>query len=230
MPSPLIENFREGPDRSRALAHYRAAADGYDASCGRIEPIRLRALAELAPAPGERILDVACGTGPMLPHLARAVGPEGTVVGIEQSPEMAAQARARAVPGGASIVVAQCPVEEAPLDGPPADRVLMCWTHDVLQSEAALDRLVALARPGAPIAIAGMITLPWAWGWPINVPNLYRARRYMTTWSNLDRPWRGLERRGARIGIVHRALWGTAYIAVGRMPGGDGAGGPAAPR
>jgi len=230
MPSSLLENFRDAPDRSRALSHYRVAADGYDATCGRIEPIRLRALAELAPAPGERILDVACGTGPMLAHLARAVGPAGTVVGIEQSPEMAAQARARALPGGARIVVEQCPVEEAPLDGPPADRLLMCWTHDVLQSEAALDRLVALARPGAPIAIAGMITLPWIWGWPVNLPNLFRARHYMTTWSNLDRPWRGLERRGARLRLVHRALWGTAYIAVGRMPGrdpaGDGAAGP----
>ena len=40
----------------------------------------------------------------------------------------------------------------------------------------------------------------------------------------------GLERRGARIALVHRALWGTAYVAVGRMPGGDRAGGPAAKR
>ena len=66
----------------------------------------------------------------------------------------------------------------------------------------------------------GMITLPWAWGWPVNAVNLFRARHYMTTWANLDRPWRGLEARGARLRLVHRALWGTAYVAVGRMPGG----------
>jgi hypothetical protein len=41
----------------------------------------------------------------------------------------------------------------------------------------------------------------------------------MTTWAGLDRPWRGLEARGATLRTVTRALWGTAYVAVGTMPG-----------
>lgn len=222
MPSPLLANFRNQPDRFRALSTYRRVADGYDATCSRIEAIRLRAIAELAPARGDRVYDIACGTGPTLPLLAAAVGRDGAAVGVELCPEMAAQARRRAdtpVHGGA-IRVEECAIEDLRADATPADRLLMCWTHDVLQSPAALDRLVALARPGAPIAIAGMITLPWAWGWPVNAVNLFRARHYMTTWANLDRPWRGLEARGARLRLVHRALWGTAYVAVGRMPGG----------
>jgi ubiquinone/menaquinone biosynthesis C-methylase UbiE len=223
MPSALIQNFRSRPDRGRSLSSYREAARGYDATCGRIEAIRRRAIDELAPAPGERLIDVACGTGATLPTLARAVGADGRVIGIEQSPEMAAQARGRAAhaEGGATVEVRVCAVEDTPLDGPRADGLLLCWTHDVLQSPAALDRLLALARPGARLAIAGMITLPWWWGAPVNLVNLYRARRYMTTWAGLDRPWRGLEERGARIRVVHRALWGTAYVAVGRMPGPD---------
>jgi len=219
--SALFENFRDLPDRSRALDSYRRVADGYDDTCGRIAEIRLRAIAELAPAAGERVLDVACGTGATLPVLARAVGPAGEVIGIEQCPEMAAQARARARPGPAvaPLRVIESAVEEAPPLDRPADAVLMCWTHDVLQSPAALDALLALARPGARIALAGMITLPWAWGWPVNAVNLFRARHYMTTWAHLDRPWRGLEARGARLRLVRRALWGTAYVAVGRLPG-----------
>lgn len=220
--SSIFENFRDGPDRDRALNAYRRHAEGYDATCGRIETIRERALRELALRPGETVLDVACGTGPMLPVLARAVGPAGRVVGIEQSPEMAARARRRALEagGGARVVVVERAVEELRLDGPRADAVLMCWTHDVLQAPAALDALCALARPGARIVLAGMITLPWAWGWPVNAVNLWRARHYMTTWAGLDRPWRGLEARGARLRVVHRALWGSAYVAAGRMPGG----------
>lgn len=214
----LIDNFRRRPDRAQSLASYRRVADGYDASCGRIEAIRLRALAELAPARGERVADIACGTGPMLPALARAVGPEGHVLGVEQSPEMAAQARRRALEA-AAVDVATCALEDLPADVGRVDALLMCWTHDVLQSPAALDRLVALARPGARIAIAGMIALPWTWGWPVNAFNLYRARHYCTTWANIDRPWRGLEARGATLRVVGRALWGTAYLAVGRMPG-----------
>jgi demethylmenaquinone methyltransferase/2-methoxy-6-polyprenyl-1,4-benzoquinol methylase len=220
--SSILENFRDHPDRLRALTAYRRHADGYDATCGRIESIRARALAELAPAPGETVLDVACGTGPMLPALARAVGPAGRVVGIEQSPEMAARARRRAqdAGGGRQVRVVERAVEDLRLDGPPADAVLMCWTHDVLQSPAALDALCALARPGARIVLAGMITLPWAWGWPVNAVNLWRARHYMTTWANLDRPWRGLEARGARLRLVRRALWGSAYVATGTLSDG----------
>ena len=45
----------------------------------------------LAPRPGERILDLGCGTG----QLAGAIAARGaTVIGIDHSPEMVAQARA----------------------------------------------------------------------------------------------------------------------------------------
>ena len=216
--SSFLGNFRPLPDRSRALDSYRRFAAGYDATCGRIEAIRAEAIGSLALAPGERVLDVACGTGPTLPALARAVAPGGEAVGVEFCPEMAEQARRRAREAGATVV--ERAVEDLPDDGRRFDALLMCWTHDVLQSPEALDRLVAVSAPGARVAIAGMIALPWAWGWPVNAVTLWRARHYATTWANLDRPFRGLEARGASVRVVRRALWGSAYLAVGRMPGG----------
>jgi ubiquinone/menaquinone biosynthesis C-methylase UbiE len=228
----FLAPFRAPPDRARAHASYRRVAAGYDRTCGRIAAIRLRAVAHLGLRGGEHVVDVACGTGPMLPVLARAVGPGGRVTGIEQSPEMASQARARACDAGGSVQVVECAVEEARAIGPPADAVLMCWTHDVLQSPAALDALLALARPGARIAIAGMVTLPWWWGWPVNALNLLRARPYMTTFANLDAPWRGLVERGAELRVVERTLWGTAYVAHGTLPrrAAQAAAGPRTPR
>jgi SAM-dependent methyltransferase len=227
--SPLFENFRPLPDRPRALAHYRRVAAGYDASCSRIEPIRAEAIAWLSLAPGERVLDVACGTGATLPQLARAVAPHGEAVGVELCPEMAEQARRRADAAGPHARVLARAVEDLPDDGRRFDALLMCWTHDVLQSPPAMDRLVALARPGARIAIAGMIALPWAWGWPVNAVTLWRSRHYATTWANLDRPFRGLEARGATVRVVRRALWGSAYLAVGRMPGAPAGAPPCGP-
>lgn len=216
--SSFLGNFRPLPDRPRALANYRRFAAGYDATCGRIEAIRAEAIGSLGLAPGERVLDVACGTGATLPALARAVAPGGEAVGVEFCPEMAEQARRRAREAGATVV--ERAVEDLPDDGRRFDALLMCWTHDVLQSPEALDRLVAVSAPGARVAIAGMIALPWAWGWPVNAVTLWRARHYATTWANLDRPFRGLEARGASLRVVGRALWGSAYLAVGRMPGG----------
>ncbi|HSE26802.1 MAG TPA: methyltransferase domain-containing protein [Gemmatimonadales bacterium] len=55
-------------------------------------------VAELAPAPGEGILDIACGTG-IVARLARAqVGPDARVVGVDLNPAMLEVAR-RTDPG-----------------------------------------------------------------------------------------------------------------------------------
>lgn len=215
----VLDNLAIRPSVHRALDNYRALAKGYDATCTRIEALRLATVRALQLKPGETVFDIACGTGPTLPFLAGEVGPSGRVVGVELSPEMASQARQRlaARPDCGQVTVAQ--IAMANFDwGQKADAVLMCYAHDVLQSSASIDRLLAAAKPGARIALLGMQTLPWLWGWPLNVVNLYRARRYLTTYANMDRPWRLLAERGARLRLVRTALWGSAYLVVGTLP------------
>ena len=50
----------------------------------------------LAPAPGQQVLDIGCGTGLNFPLLQERVGTSGTIVGIDRSAEMLRQARRRA--------------------------------------------------------------------------------------------------------------------------------------
>ena len=216
---PILENFRSRPDAARALQNYARLAAGYDSTCRRIEALRLRAVNALALRSGEVVFDIACGTGPTLTLLAQRVGPTGRVVGVELSPVMAELARQRVASAGigACVEVIESAVE-ALRCSPAAHAILFCYTPDVLQSPAAIERLIESARPGARIVLLGMKTLPWSWGWPANVFNLYRARRYLTTFRNLDQPWRLLEARGAVLSVVHTALWGSAYIAVGTLP------------
>jgi SAM-dependent methyltransferase len=52
---------------------------------------------------GERVLDVACGTGVVTRAAAKRVGPTGRVVGIDLNPGMIAVAKSLPAPIGASI-------------------------------------------------------------------------------------------------------------------------------
>ena len=57
------------------------------------EPIiRRRAVTCLELQPGNTVLDVACGRGSNFPYLQRAIGKEGTIVGVDYSPTMLAGA------------------------------------------------------------------------------------------------------------------------------------------
>src|SRR3989442_15876489 len=60
-------------------------------------PILLRLV---SPRPGERVLDVACGTGTVSRLAAEQVGPQGKVVGLDISGSMLAVARSIPSPAG----------------------------------------------------------------------------------------------------------------------------------
>lgn len=208
--------MREGPDRIRSLASYARLAGSYDASSRHILGIREAALAALAPAPGETIFDVACGTGPVLARLAEAVGTAGRVLGIEHSPEMAAVARERIAACHPGVRVVVTSIEELDL-GLRADAMLLCYTHDVLQSPQALERLARHANPGCRVVVTGIRFLPWWWGFPVNVFTAIRTRRYLTTYRGLGRPWAELERLCPDFRVLKTFHAGSSYLGSGRF-------------
>jgi demethylmenaquinone methyltransferase/2-methoxy-6-polyprenyl-1,4-benzoquinol methylase len=202
------------PDPQLAIARYRAHAPGYDASAARTMALRRRTVARLALQPGQTVLDVACGTGLSLPLLHAGVGAAGRVVGVELSPEMLALARARSArEGWRNVTLIESAMETVEIPGP-VDAILFNFTHDVLRSAPALERIFAAARPGARVAVAGMKLAPW-WMAPVNVLVRAQARPYMTTFEGLARPWDLLERHLA--GFERESvLFGTGYIGWGK--------------
>ena len=213
----FIDDLRAAPNSALAIQRYRKMAREYDASCWRIEPLRALAIQSLALQPGERVLDVACGTGSTVVAMARQVGPAGRVLGIEQSPEMADIARQRLNDAGishAEIVTADVLMVFRPFD---ADAVLCSFTHDVLQSPSAIACIRQLSKPGARIAVLGARTLPWWWGWPINLFLMWRGRRYLTTFHGLSDPCAPLAPHCEE--LEFKGAWhaGTSYLKVGRL-------------
>jgi SAM-dependent methyltransferase len=69
-----------------------------------IAPFGERAMAALAPRPGERIVDVGCGCGDTSLAIARRVTPSGSVLGLDISEPMLARARERAAADGLAHV------------------------------------------------------------------------------------------------------------------------------
>lgn len=209
----MFDNLRAQPDRAVSRARYSKLAPKYDATCKYLGGIRQAALAALGLRPGETVMDVACGTGAMLPALVQAVGPGGRVIGIEHSPEMLAVARRRIRAGrlGANVTLIESPAEEAHLDRP-ADAILFSYTHDVLQSPRALERIFNAAKPAARIVVVGARLLPW-WAVPINLWTCYRARKYLTSYSGLREPWRRVSAYCPDLRIVRTFHLGTGYLA-----------------
>lgn len=86
-------------------------------------PLAADLLEVAAPRPGERILDVACGTGIVARLAAERVGQEGTVTGADINAGMLAVARSRA-PAGRTIDWHEAPAEDLPLPDGAFDVVL----------------------------------------------------------------------------------------------------------
>ena len=87
--------------KTRATVAYNAAADSYDDPAnsfwgrfGRTTVERLRL------SPGARVLDVCCGSGASALPAAEAVGPDGSVLGIDLATNLLELARAKAAVRG----------------------------------------------------------------------------------------------------------------------------------
>jgi ubiquinone/menaquinone biosynthesis C-methylase UbiE len=201
------------PDRAEAIDQYRARVQVYDFEIAIAEPLRRRAIARLALRPGETVLDVGCGTGLSFPHLEKFVGLKGAIIGVEQSPDMIAKARARVRENGwNNVTFINAPAEEAHLDRH-ADAAVFHFTHDLMQTPAALENVFRGLKPGARVVATGLKWARW-WSPGVNLFVRFAAMRSTTTLAGLDEPWRYLEPHLTGI-VVQAAAGGGTYLAYG---------------
>jgi ubiquinone/menaquinone biosynthesis C-methylase UbiE len=141
------------------------------------------------------------------------VGPQGAIIGVEQSPDMIAKARARAEQNGwANVMLVNAPAEEAHIPQP-ADAAVFHFTHDLMQTPAALDNVFRSLKPGARVVATGLKWARW-WSPAVNIFVRIAAMRSTTTMAGLDEPWRYLEPHLTGM-VIEAAPGGPTYLAYG---------------
>jgi len=201
---------------SRRQPAYGERARSYERDTAAFQPYRSALVEALPLRSGHVVLDVGCGTGLCCGLLRDKVGPEGGVVGIEESPEMAAVAREHiACEGWDNVTVVQAPAEDAEI-GLTADAALFCAVHDILQSPDALRNVVTRLRPGAWVAAGGG---KWAAPMMVALNAMVGALHapYVRSFSGFDRPWRHLEQLVDDVQVREMAF-GSGYVMTGRTP------------
>lgn len=124
-----------------------ARADQFDAQ---LEVYALKAVAALAPQPGDTVIDIGCGAGATTIEAARAVGSHGRVVGMDISAPMLALARSRVASEGFSnvdLVEADAQTAAPPLEHPATGAVSRFGVMFFEDPVAAFANIARMIRP-----------------------------------------------------------------------------------
>ena len=120
---------------------------------GMLSLLHKRLADTIDPAQDEKILDVGCGGGPLPLMLARKLGPEGHVTGLDIAPQLIARARERAADEGlANVTFEAGDAGTVTPSNAPFDRIVsafgVMFFDDTL---AAFTHLHGLARKGGKL-------------------------------------------------------------------------------
>lgn len=131
--------------------------------------------------PGQRVLDVGCGTGEDARTMAQHVAPGGSVVAVDGSQNMIAVARQRAEGSGLPVEfqvgdIHRLTFADESFDASRADRIFM----HLDSPEKALSEMKRVTRPGGRVLVyeVDFETLT------VDLPDRIRTRKIVNTWCD----------------------------------------------
>lgn len=182
---------------------------------GRREGISLLAL-----TPGDRVLDVGCGTGLNFRLLESAVGEAGSVIGVDASASMLQQAQERVRRHGWDRVQTVCgdaaAIPPGPLFTPGSfDAAIFTYSLSVIDDSAsAWSWALSMVRPGGRVAVVDL-DLP-SDGWAV-----LRPLARLACWSGGSHYQRDVWRWATRdlVDVTGSDPWGGhVRVRVGTRP------------
>ena len=141
---------------------------------------RLASFNALAPVTGDRVLDIGCGPGFSTIELARAVGDQGEVIGLDMSQDMLKAARLRCQ-GRDNIQIVEGTANAIPLDDASIDRALSIQVFEYIKDlPGALAEANRVLKSGARLVIADMHYESVIW----HSEHPERMQKMLTVWNH----------------------------------------------
>jgi demethylmenaquinone methyltransferase/2-methoxy-6-polyprenyl-1,4-benzoquinol methylase len=172
---------------------------------------------------GDRVIEIACGTGLNFPLVEALIGPGGRIVGIDLTDAMLAQAQARIERNGWSNIKL-VHADAVDFDFPSGVDAILC-TYALSQipecAEVMARGAAALSGGGRWVVLDLKVpgnTPPWVRRFGINVLRPFAS---IDEWY-VRRPWEAIQTamREEFADVVWTELcFGTAFLAVGSAPG-----------
>ena len=217
--------------REHLIETYRKKAKHYDIT-SRLSPVpgyperaqRHRAVEAIGLRAGDRVIDIACGTGRNFPLIEKVIGPGGRIVGVDLTDAMLARARHRIQANGwSNISLVQA--DAADFDFPAeVDAILSTYALTQVPGCAEVIAHGAAALSGGGRWVVLDLKVPDnAPGWLVH-PGAAILRKFaaIDEWI-MRRPWEAI--RAAMREELADLSWtelffGTAFLAAGsRGPG-----------
>jgi demethylmenaquinone methyltransferase/2-methoxy-6-polyprenyl-1,4-benzoquinol methylase len=193
-------------------------APRYDATHAWRTLKRREARLALGVQPGDRVIEIACGTGLNFPHLRQLVGDLGQLVGVDLTPAMLEVARESASRNGwKNVEVREADAADLPFPAASFDKAFCAFALNIIpEYERAVAEVMRVLVPGGrfvALEMRSMDTQSWS-GWTARL-----AHRFMRV-CTVDGSHRSLEAiQRAFPDVQVRPYWaGMLYVAVAKKP------------
>jgi ubiquinone/menaquinone biosynthesis C-methylase UbiE len=200
---------------SKRAARYDLSANLYYLIGVRVNAYRRKAVGELNLQRGDTVLELGCGTGLNFPFLQEAVGAEGKIIGVDLTPAMLAQARARVrAHGWRNVQLIQANASQLAFPEE-VDGIFSSFALSIMPDDREIIREGAEALTnGGRLAI---LDLKLADGWMsfLNPIGLLITKPFAGTYeAGRRRPWEEMRKHLSNVQLKEY-YFGFVYIASG---------------